>query len=246
MTAMASVTFILGRAGSGKSRFMHDRVKELLSLGESVALIVPEQFTFETERALSEKLGGLMNVSVYSFASLARRVMKEQGDRRTFLSREGRRILIRKVTEESAAELSVFGKVCERSGFSGKCDEFFTLCKRFEISPVQLEEAARQTQDDFLQHKLSELALLYGRTEEALSNRYTDSEDAYSALKAALPGSFLANTHVLLDGFEMLTEQIYGIIEALMDTVPSLCISFRMPGGRLPGQGRVCRGGKGV
>ncbi len=227
---MTSVTFVLGRAGSGKSRFLYDRVRELLSPGDSVALIVPEQFTFETERALSEKLGGLMNVSVYSFASLARRVMKEQGDQRTFLSREGRRILIRKVAEESASELSVFKKVCERPGFSGKCDEFFTLCKRFEVSPLQLEEAAKQTQDDFLRHKLFELAMLYGRAEDALTNRYTDSEDAYCALKAALPGSFLANTHVLLDGFEMLTEQIYGIIEALMDTVPTLCISFRMPG----------------
>ena len=49
----APVTFLAGRAGSGKSRFIRQRVAELCARGETVALIVPEQFTFETERELA-------------------------------------------------------------------------------------------------------------------------------------------------------------------------------------------------
>ena len=68
-----TVTFAIGRAGSGKSRMVRRRVKALAEAGEQAALIVPEQFTFETERALSEALGaGLWGVTVYSFTSLSR------------------------------------------------------------------------------------------------------------------------------------------------------------------------------
>ena len=41
----APVTFLAGRAGSGKSRFIRQRVAELCARGETVALIVPEQCT---------------------------------------------------------------------------------------------------------------------------------------------------------------------------------------------------------
>lgn len=54
----APVTFLAGRAGSGKSRFIRQRVAELCARGETVALIVPEQFTFETERELAAALPG--------------------------------------------------------------------------------------------------------------------------------------------------------------------------------------------
>lgn len=62
----APVTFLAGRAGSGKSRLIREEIAALCARGETVALIVPEQFTFETERELAASLpGGLMQASVF-------------------------------------------------------------------------------------------------------------------------------------------------------------------------------------
>lgn len=46
----AAVYFVLGRSGSGKSRYLRSRIRALLEAGAAVRCIVPEQFTYETER----------------------------------------------------------------------------------------------------------------------------------------------------------------------------------------------------
>ena len=118
----APVTFLAGRAGSGKSRFIRSRVGELCARGETVALIVPEQFTFETERELAAALpGGLLQASVFSFTSLARHVLRETGERTVFLSRQGRRMVVRKTAEEEARRLTAFAGVSARAGFAEQC-----------------------------------------------------------------------------------------------------------------------------
>ena len=52
---MGRVSILTGRSGSGKSRYLRSIAAELIKKGERVLYIVPEQFTFETERALAEK-----------------------------------------------------------------------------------------------------------------------------------------------------------------------------------------------
>ena len=55
--------FILGRAGSGKTAEVFSRVAAALKDGKSPVLLVPEQFSFETERAAALRFG--MKEDVY-------------------------------------------------------------------------------------------------------------------------------------------------------------------------------------
>lgn len=225
------VTFILGRSGAGKSRRVRSIIGEMLGRGERIALIVPEQFTFETERLLSEELGGLMDVAVYSFTTLADRVLK--GRVHGFLSRQGRRMAVRKVITEQGRSLEVFARVQDSPGFAASLDELFTMCKRFEVTPEQLMAGAERLQEgDPLKGKLTELALLYRETEGYLAGRYMDTEDIFTALKAALPTSFIKDCNVIIDGFDLLTQQLYGLMEAMMDTALTMTVTCRVDGGR--------------
>lgn len=224
------ITFLQGRSGSGKSRRVSRIIREKLAEGARIALIVPEQFTFETERLLSEEFGGLMDVSVYSFTTLAERVLK--GRVQGFLSRQGRRMAVRKVITEQGRALSIFSRVQDSPGFAASCDELFTMCKRFEVTPEQLQAAAEALADGTpLKSKLSELAMLYKETEDYLAGRYMDTEDVFAALKAALPTSFIKDSHVIIDGFDMLTAQLYGLMEAMMDAAEGMTITFRVDSG---------------
>lgn len=226
---MGEFTLITGRSGAGKSHILKKRAGELLAKGERVLYLVPEQFTFETERALSEYLGpGLLDVTVCSFTSLARRVLRETGERRVFLSSQGRRMVIRKCAEEHAGALTAFARVSGRAGFTQECDGFFTQCKRFAILPEDLAAACEKLPPHTqLRDKLHDLGLLYAAVEEHLRGRNMDAEDAFEALKERLPQSGAAGCHVLIDGFDLVSEGLYGVMGVLASLAPSLTIALR-------------------
>ena len=209
----ARVTFLLGRSGSGKTRRLHRCIKEALDKGRRVVVIVPEQFTFETERQLASELGGLMDIEVYSFSSLAEKTL--EGSYLGFLSRQGRRMAVRKTITEQGSKLRIFARVKDRPGFSERLCELFTACKRYEVAPGDLLDGAEKAgEDSLLANKLTELALLYGETESYISGRYMDSEDMFAALIQNLPSSPIAGAEVVIDDFDLLTDQLYHLMAA--------------------------------
>lgn len=225
----ADVTFVLGRAGAGKSRYLREYAAELAKSGARTYYIVPEQFTFETERALCQSLGGLLDIHVCSFTSLAERVLKETGERRVFLSPQGRRMVIRKCAEDHSKKLLSFARVYDRPGFSQTCDEFFTLCKRFDIFPENLAQAASQlTEGTPFSEKLADLSLIYGAYEAHLSSRSLDAEDAFFALCEKLPSSSVKGAQIIIDGFDLISEQLFDIISVLTDIAPHITIALRL------------------
>ena len=65
--------FVFGRAASGKTYYIHEEIKkEALNSNDNLILLVPEQYTFETEKAMLNLLGdGFMSkVNVLSFTRL--------------------------------------------------------------------------------------------------------------------------------------------------------------------------------
>ncbi len=225
----ATVTFLLGRSGAGKSRRIAQTLAADMSAGRRAVLFVPEQFTYETERTLSQALGGLVGVQVLSFTRLSERVLAPQAVDTPFLSAQGRRMVFRRAAYRRQRELSAFGPVAQRPGFAQKMDELFALCKRFLITPEDLQKAASQLpKGDVLGDKLEDLSLLFGEVQGFLSSRYLDSEDAFNALVEALPYSFLQGTQVYVDGFDLLTAQLYALFEAMMGCCGALTFSILM------------------
>ena len=229
---MPKLIFVTGRAGSGKTRCLHGLIKQLTDAGRDAVLIVPEQFTFETERELSLELPGLMEAAVYSFTTLSARVLKESGQNAVFLSRQGRRMMIRRAAGELKQGFRAFAPAAERPGFAEKCDELFSLFKRFDISPEALYTAAKKAResDPQLSDKLADLTAIYGAVQGYLGENMLDSDDALNALRASLPHSSLVGKSILIDGFDMLTEQIYLVIGELMKIADTLYVSVRTGG----------------
>lgn len=76
-----SIRLIYGRAGTGKSEFILKEIKENLqnNLTQKIYIIVPEQFSYATEKRLLETLDveAVVNAEVISFKRLAHRVFSE-------------------------------------------------------------------------------------------------------------------------------------------------------------------------
>lgn len=224
----ADVTFVLGRAGSGKSRYLRHRIAELRDAGQVCALIVPEQFTFEAERELAEKLpGGLLNVDVYSFTSLSQRILAQAGERAAFLCAQGRRMIVKRAVDACRDKLLAFGGVCDSPGFCEQCDQMFTLYKRCDLTPMDVQSVAQKLPDDPLGRKLRDMALLYEQSEALLAGKFVHPEDALGAAARYLPSSFLRGQAVLVDNCDIWAEQINALAEGMMDCAALLTFCVR-------------------
>ena len=90
--------FVLGRAGSGKTEYMRRMLADKALSGDSrCIMLVPEQYSFETEKAMLRLAGARQAnaIGIYSFTRLAETVFRREGGaagRR--LSDGGRRILM--------------------------------------------------------------------------------------------------------------------------------------------------------
>lgn len=230
----ADVTFITGRAGSGKSALLRSMIKNIVNSENTqqkkrVFLIVPEQFTFETEKELAEDFGsGLLGVGVYSFTTLSEFITEQAGIKKVFLSPQGRRMIIRRAIHKNASKLRAFSSVSSKNGFAEKCDEIFELCSRFLISPEALKLASESLTDEtLLSHKLHDLSLLYEDCDSSMKAKGVSSNDIYNAVIEAIPSSPLCDAAVFIDGFDLVTEQIYGIINKMAQVCSSLTVSIR-------------------
>ena len=74
--------FILGRAGSGKTEYIRRMLADHSLAGKGgCVLLVPEQYSFETEKAMLRLAGPQRAnaVQIYSFTRLAETVFRREG-----------------------------------------------------------------------------------------------------------------------------------------------------------------------
>ena len=75
------ITFVFGRAGSGKSTFIENKIKEDLANKRQVWLVVPEQQTYVAERHYTKILPATTQLSfeVVNFSRLANKAFRLYG-----------------------------------------------------------------------------------------------------------------------------------------------------------------------
>ena len=79
-----TLRIVSGRAGTGKSAFIHREIVEQVStdpLGHPIFIIVPDQMSYSTEYELTNRHGlhGLIRAQVMTFKRLAWLVLQETG-----------------------------------------------------------------------------------------------------------------------------------------------------------------------
>lgn len=224
---------ILGRSGTGKTHEVLNRLCDLAWAGnDNLILLVPEQFSFESERILLRRLSPRMagRVRVLSFTRMAEQVFRETGGlagRR--MDDISRTLVMSRAAELTADKLTLYGNAAGDPWTVGTL--LHTVCelKQCGITPSQLEKMSLSIPDNgTLRRKLSELSLLYGTYEALASNvqgadepdgavRYIDPLDDLTALAERLPQSGMAkDAYVFVDSFKGFTAPEMSVLRALM------------------------------
>ena len=217
-----SLTFILGSAGAGKSSYLHRQIiKQATENPDCTFLvIVPEQFTLQTQRdlVLASPGKGIANVDVLSFVRLAHRVFEEFGGlEKILLEDTGKSLIIKRVLRERLESLSVFAGNVRMTGFVDEMKSMLSELYQYGIKKqdlLEMKELAKEYPGLFA--KLSDLYEVYDGFEQFLQDRYLAMEELSDHLAEVIDKSrLMQNCVIYFDGFTGFTPSQYGLLTKL-------------------------------
>ena len=214
------LTLLLGPAGTGKTAFVMDQIRQAVSEGSGGRiLLVPEQYSHEAERELCARCGDSLSLyaEVFSFTGLARRLQQELGGgARKLLDKGGRLLCMTMALSALGPRLKVYTGARRRAELQllllRALDELKSAC----VGPEQLARAAEQC-SGALQQKLEDLSLITQAYDAVTAQGHLDPADRLSILADQIARSdFDEKTHVYVDGFIDFTYQELNVLEALL------------------------------
>lgn len=227
------IRFIFGRAGTGKSRFCLEQIKKKIESNNDnnkLILIVPEQYTFDTEKKfldiVTEK--GFLRGEVLSFKRMAHRVFEECGGRVDIkISDSGRSMLIYKLLRDKGDELQYFNRMTKEQGFSSVVSKIITEFKKYNISTEMLGIKEDEIHDDELKKKMSDLKIIYHEFNEILHKRFIDSDDELTLLAKKLTDcNIYDGAEIWIDEFTTFTPQQLEVIKILAKKAKTVNITL--------------------
>lgn len=218
----------VGRAGSGKSRRVLEAMEKNRRLRRQV-LLVPEHISHEAEVDLCRALGptASRDAEVLSFRSLSSRVLAETGGLAEFtLDNGGKLLTMRRVLQELAPELRVFGRPSQRASFLRQLTDLTEEFYAYEIGPQALYRQVEDL-DGAMGGKLRDIALIYAAYDARLRSGDFDARSRLQKLREHLEGSgYLRGCDVYLDGFSYFNRQEESILELVLRQAESVTVTL--------------------
>ncbi len=230
---MSRLQFICGCAGSGKSTWVYQHVirQSEENPEKSFLIIVPEQFTMETQNALVSRFPGnsIMNIDVLSFERLAFRVFDDLGitDFR-ILEETGKNLVLRKVAQEKEKELIMLRSNLRGMGTLTELKSLLSEFMQYQVTPEVLEKLIETDKGTpAFSCKLRDIQTVYKGFTEYLKGVYITAEEVLSLLiEKAGESALIKDSVIVLDGFtgftpiqNQLLERIFPLVSEVYVTV---------------------------
>ncbi len=219
--------FVIGTAGTGKSRYICDRIVQLAQQGEKCLLIIPEQFSKTAEAMIFSALDDTQSnsVDVFSFTSLMRDVNTNHTRLITTpLTDAGKAVLARRAVENVKKQLELYSRQSGNFGFSFNLASTFDDLKRSGITGEIFYNLAQNAPAK--SGKLKELALIYAEYCGLMDEKFSDSEDLLIKLADVLPHSYTHDTHIFIDSFESFSFGQMQIIGRMLSLSKEVCVAL--------------------
>lgn len=224
---MASVQFILGRSGTGKSRWCIDTICKALADGgtEPLILLVPEQATYQAERAILScpDIAGFSRLHVLSFNRLGfwlRSALSPAAD----ISRTGKQMILHKLLLERADELTLYKSSIHRMGLAeklcGLLDELqHSNCNAKQVTLLAETLATRPAQT-LASQKWADIATIFAAYEAYFADPdsgFSNPDTELNATKdSAATADFLKGARLWVDGFSGFSVQERNLLVELL------------------------------
>ena len=215
---------IYGRAGSGKSEFIFNSIKN--NKDAQVYIITPEQFSFSAEKRLVDVFenDSVLKYEVISFERMAYRVMNEIGIRNiNVMDKASKAMIIHSIVEKNKNKFNFVGSSSENvEMLITQITEF----KKHGITLKMIEDQIKNTDDQYLKLKLEDMFLVYNEFEK-YTDGYIDENDSLSILSENIRNTHLFdNVMIYIDEFAGFTKQEYFVIQELNRVAKDIIITI--------------------
>ncbi len=222
---------IFGTSGSGKTYTIRQNIADAARAGKKSLLIVPEQYSFESERALFNILGPKLTgyAQVLSFKRLADTVISLFPDeRRQSLDSSGKLIAMSVALLQLSDTLSYYSSKIHNAAFASKLlsasDELKNAC----VSSDDLRELSCVAENSSMRDKFSELALILDCYDAIVEKSGSDpSDDIARACKILDSHSdFFSDSLIFIDAFNGFTLAEFKLIEHMLINSEKVTVSL--------------------
>lgn len=224
---------VCGRAKSGKSKYIYDRIHDIVSGGGEVMLIVPEQYTHAAERNLLSVISSIRDNSaeVFSFAKLAVQTESLLGLPYTQKPDSVSRALIIEHALKNA-DLEYFLNTGDTTGYIDIVSSALAELKKYMIDSSVLKSVADSTDDEVLSMKLRDILKISDMCDEQTEKKFGNVGDSMTLLAQRLACSDIyKDKYVFFDEFSTFvpqeTEIIRQIVRQSREVYVSLCRDSR-------------------
>ncbi len=223
---------VTGRIAGGKTTRIYEKIRAMVEKDESVMLIVPEQYSFNTEKMMLSLLGakGADKVEVLSFSFLAEKLLKKHGlNSKPRLDDSTRALMMSLALEGVRDSLKVYGKHRYSASVIAQMLKTVKEFRQCSVSADMLRETSVKLGDSLLKSKVDELSLVMDSYTSIVENSYFDDECALDVLcdVADEHKSFLGKT-VFFDGFRGFTSQQLNVMKRIFsqteDVYVTVCV----------------------
>ena len=220
---------VLGGKNSGKTHFIYNSIKARADEGGSAVLLVPEQFSFESEKQMLELLGERKAslVEVTGFSRLAENLVSQRGG--IMINEAGRAALMSLAVDACRDGLKAYGSSKLKS--TDLVEEMLGMAlelRQCSVEPETLLAIAPKTSDRRLRNKLTDLGNILSLYKALVAERFDDDLDLPELLARAVGEQrYFEGKAVYIDGFTGFTQQEYNVISQIMtqseDVYVALC-----------------------
>lgn len=224
------LNIIAGGAGCGKTYEMMSRIEAVVKADKDVLVIIPDQFSFEFDRALYERIGMTLfnRVNVLSFARTAKDIFIKHGGLKGRYADDTVKNIMMFRTLKTLSEregLCFYNRQAKSPMFVESGLEIVKELTLSGVTPEQLTDCLNGL-DESIRDKAADIALIYSEYEKLLSaSGYKDGEGDISeaARRAQVHGYFNGKT-VFIDSFKSFTADEYAFLDAVISQSESTTV----------------------
>lgn len=224
------LTFIKGTSGTNRTDILHKKILELLKLEKNVILIVPEQFSFETEKSLLLELGEALfsKIKVTSFSFMAANILKSHGKySKPRLDNNGKLIFINLVLKKLKNQLKFFQSSKKFTNISKPLINFISSLKQYNINTKELNKFCNKTQNNELKLKLSAIIKIVDEYNNIISASYADPDDDLDILEDILnEENIFEDSVVFFDSFVSFSNKEFKIVKHILSQAKDIYFSI--------------------
>ncbi len=221
---------LLGKAKTGKSKYIYESIKEDLKLRKQPILFVPSQKREVTEIGYMDTLNldGIIGVNITTISKYISSLCKSQNIHfdDNYISKLDKKIILNKIINENQDIFKVFKKVSKKQGFLDILNIYMDIFRKENIDTAKIEEL--NITNKVLENKLKEISNIYLVYKNSFENKYVDNVDEMDLIlkKKEYFKEYFKNTVVYIDGYNNFTNIEYKFVELMISLGIDITISL--------------------